>query len=42
MIVKPIQSITGILNSTGNLVLRNLSPVHSPLDALFTGHVIYP
>ncbi len=42
MIVKPIQSITGILNSTGNLVLKNLPPVHSPLDALFTGHVIYP
>ncbi len=42
MIVKPIQSITGILNSTGNLVLKNLPPVHSPLDVLFTGHVIYP
>ena len=42
MIVNPMQSITGVLNSTGNLVLKNLPPVHSPLDVLFTGHVIYP
>jgi len=42
MIVNPIQSVTGVLNSTGNLVLKNLPPVHTPLDALYTGHVIYP
>ncbi len=42
MIVNPIQSVTGVLNSTGNLILKNVPPVHSPLDALYTGHVIYP
>ena len=42
MIVNPIQSVTGVLNSTGNLVLKNLPPVHTPLDALYTGHVIFP
>ena len=42
MIVNPIQSVTGVLNSTGNLILKNLPPVHTPLDVLFTGHVIYP
>ncbi|WP_293874284.1 head GIN domain-containing protein [Flavobacterium sp.] len=42
MIVNPIQSVTGLLNSTGNLVLKNLPPIHSPLDALFTGQVVYP
>ena len=42
MIVNPIQSVTGVLNSTGNLVLKNLPPIHSPLDELFTGHVVYP
>lgn len=42
MIVNPIQSVTGVLNSTGNLILKNLPPVHTPLDALFTGQVVYP
>ena len=42
IIVNPIQSVTGVLNSTGNLVLKNLPPVHTPLDALYTGHVIFP
>lgn len=42
MIVNPIQSITGVLNSTGNLILMNLPPIHTPLDELFMGHVVYP
>lgn len=42
MIVNPIQSVTGTLNSTGNLVLKNVPPIVTPLDVLFTGHVVYP
>jgi len=42
MTVYPIQSITGVLNSTGNLVLKNVPPVVSPLETLYTGHIIYP
>lgn len=42
MIVYPVQSVTGILNSTGNLVLKNVPPVVTPLQVLFTGHVVYP
>lgn len=42
MIVYPVQSVTGVLNSTGNLVLKNVPPIMTPLDVLFTGHVVYP
>lgn len=42
MIVNPIQSVTGILNSTGNLILKNVPPIVTPLQVLYTGHVIYP
>ena len=42
MIVYPVQSVTGVLNSTGNLVLKNVPPIVTPLDVLFTGHVVYP
>ena len=42
MIVYPVQSITGVLNSTGNVVLKNVPPIVTPLDVLFTGHVVYP
>lgn len=42
MIVYPVQSVTGVLNSTGNLVLKNMPPVVTPLEVLFTGHVVYP
>lgn len=41
MIVKPIQSITGVLNSTGNLVLKNVPPVVD-VQELYQGSVIYP
>jgi hypothetical protein len=41
MIVKPIQSITGIMNSTGNIVLKNVSPIVD-VQELFQGRVVYP
>jgi hypothetical protein len=40
MIVKPIQGITGILNSTGNVILKNVPPVVE-LQELYQGRVIY-
>ncbi len=40
MIVKPIQKITGILNSTGNVVLKNTPPVIE-IEELYQGRVIY-
>lgn len=41
MIVKPIQSVTGLLNSTGNLVLKNVPPIVD-VQTLFYGSVVYP
>ena len=41
MTVKPIQSITGTMNSTGNIVLKNIPPVVNVLE-LYQGSVIYP
>lgn len=41
MIVKPIQSITGVLNSTGNVVLKNVPPIVD-VQELYQGSVIYP
>ncbi|RAR74155.1 head GIN domain-containing protein [Flavobacterium aciduliphilum] len=39
MIVKPIQSITGIMNSTGNIILKNNPPLID-VQQLYQGHVI--
>ncbi|MDI9256583.1 MULTISPECIES: GIN domain-containing protein [Flavobacterium] len=41
MIVKPMQSISGVLNSTGNLVLKNVPPVVDVTE-LYQGSVVYP
>lgn len=41
MIVKPIQSITGIMNSTGNVILKNVPPIVD-VQRLYQGRVIYP
>lgn len=41
MIVKPIQSITGIMNSTGNIVLKNVPPIVD-VQELYQGRVVYP
>lgn len=41
MIVKPIQSIIGTMNSTGNIILKNVPPVVD-VDELYQGNVIYP
>ncbi|MFN3753223.1 head GIN domain-containing protein [Flavobacterium sp.] len=41
MIVKPIQSIIGIMNSTGNIILKNVPPVVD-VQELYQGNVIYP
>ena len=41
MIVKPIQSITGTMNSTGNIILKNVPPIVD-VQELYQGRVIYP
>ncbi|MDI1318145.1 head GIN domain-containing protein [Flavobacterium sp.] len=41
MMVFPIQSITGVLNSTGNLVLKNVPPLVE-VQQLYNGSVVYP
>jgi hypothetical protein len=41
MIVRPIQSLTGTLNSTGNVILKNV-PTLVDVAELYQGNVIYP
>lgn len=41
MIVKPIQSLTGTLNSTGNVILKNVPPLVD-VEELYQGNVVYP
>ena len=41
MIVKPMQSLTGTLNSTGNVILKNVPPLVD-VEELYQGKVIYP
>lgn len=41
MIVFPVQKVSGIIASTGNLVLKNLPPIVE-VEQLYTGHVVYP
>lgn len=41
MIVKPVQSITGTMNSTGNIILKNVPPIVD-VQELYQGRVIYP
>ena len=41
MVVKPIQSITGKMVSTGNVVLKNVPPIVQ-VEELYQGRVIYP
>ncbi|QBZ97544.1 head GIN domain-containing protein [Flavobacterium sangjuense] len=41
IIVKPIQSITGTMNSTGNIILKNVPPIVD-VNRLYQGRVIYP
>lgn len=41
MMVYPVQSITGVLNSTGNLVLKNVPPLVD-VQQLYNGSVVYP
>lgn len=41
MIVRPIQSLTGTLNSTGNVILKNVPPLVEVAE-LYQGNVIYP
>lgn len=40
MIIKPIQSLTGTMNSTGNIILKNNPPVVN-VQQLYQGHIIY-
>ncbi|MBA5629056.1 head GIN domain-containing protein [Moheibacter lacus] len=41
IIVFPVQSVTGAIRSTGNLVLKNLPPIVE-VEQLYTGHIVYP
>lgn len=41
IIVFPVQSITGVIRSTGNLVLKNVPPLVD-IEQLYTGHIVYP
>ncbi len=41
MIVKPIQSISGTMNSTGNIFLKNVPPIVA-VNELYQGSVVYP
>ena len=41
MIVFPVQSITGVIRSTGNVVLKNVPPIVE-VERLYTGHIVYP
>lgn len=41
MIVKPMQSITGKMVSTGNIVLKSVPPIVA-VDELYQGRVVYP
>lgn len=41
MILKPIQSLTGTMNSTGNIILKNVPPVVE-VAMLYQGSIIYP
>lgn len=41
MIVNPVESISGTLYSTGNLVLKNVPPVIE-VEQLYSGHIVYP
>ena len=40
IIVRPIQSITGKMVSTGNIILKNNPPIVD-VQQLYQGHVIY-
>lgn len=40
MILKPIQSLSGIINSTGNIILKNNPPIIE-VEELYQGRVIY-
>ncbi|MBF6641899.1 DUF2807 domain-containing protein [Flavobacterium sp. J49] len=41
MTVRPIQSIIGTMNSTGNIILKNVPPIVNVAE-LYQGNVIYP
>ena len=41
IIVFPVQSVTGVIRSTGNLVLKNVPPIVE-VEELYTGEIIYP
>ena len=40
MIVNPVQSITGKMVSTGNIILKNNPPIVD-VQQLYQGHIIY-
>ncbi len=41
IIVYPVNSVSGVIRSTGNLVLKNVPPIIE-VEQLYTGHIVYP
>lgn len=41
IITYPVNSITGAIRSTGNLVLKNVPPIVD-VEQIYTGHIVYP
>jgi len=41
LIVFPVNSITGLIRGTGNVVLKNVPPTVE-IEQLYTGHIVYP
>ncbi len=41
IIVFPVESVKGVIRSTGNLVLKNVPPIVD-VEQLYTGHIVYP
>jgi len=41
MIVFPVNSISGVIRGTGNVILKNVPPVIE-VEQIYTGHLVYP
>jgi len=41
MIVYPINSISGVIRGSGNVILKNVPPIIE-IEQIYTGHIVYP
>jgi len=41
MIVYPVNSISGVIRGTGNVILKNVPPIIE-IEQIYTGHIVYP